>query len=376
MVQTFAYGYSGRRVTEQELQGFWTWSALHPESRRRHLKMYKVAQAEGVDVGCGGAARSTVQQKTLFMNRYYPCSGGSIYWDGRRWCKRSGVASAAPPGRSWHEDDALEGYAMAVDNIGNLTWMGQNAHRFGLKDFSDVNSEPWHTQFVELPNGRSSYNPALHKFKTWDFGDDTPDPGPPPTTGYRWPGTPIPTLALGSTGVQAGKLIDVLKFWLWYPTEYMADGNDSKIGVRSVQGIKTMQFALAQTPDGSYGPKTAKAYDDFYTRHMDAMNKPAPAPPGWEWPTPPSQGWRLGDLDIGVAALHQCLNRIVPPLVPGIQLCDPNDPHYSQVTMHVVYWLQRKLAELDRYSDRALDGIYGPITHKAAAQLTLDLSNL
>lgn len=90
-------------------------------------------------------------------------------------------------------------------------------------------------------------------------------PAPTPDVGYN-PNTPLPTQRLGSTGEWAFWLIEVLKFWGWYPAQHRGDRNDSKIGSRSVEGIKTMQRALGVAADGVYGPKSARAYSDFLYR--------------------------------------------------------------------------------------------------------------
>ncbi len=102
----------------------------------------------------GGGWRSTERQRQMFLERYRPDPNGSITWNGQKWKHVSGAA-AAPPGRSYHE------IGLAADlggpGVGN-GWLKKNARRFGLKEFSSVNDEPWHVQLIELPNGRSSYD--------------------------------------------------------------------------------------------------------------------------------------------------------------------------------------------------------------------------
>jgi hypothetical protein len=137
----------------------------HPEFRRRMLAAIEVA--DGV-VGIGGGWRSTALQTTLFLSRYYVDPNGSVYWNGQRWTKKAGVASAAPPGSSFHESQlfasGIWGF-QAVDIVGAdppghvaaHAWMAANGKTFGLKDFAKVNLEPWHIQCVGLPNSVSEW---------------------------------------------------------------------------------------------------------------------------------------------------------------------------------------------------------------------------
>jgi len=102
----------------------------------------------------------------------------------------------------------------------------------------------------------------LDAWDTIDIGRAM-NPAPPPAPS-KWPAsTPTPTLKRGSRNTEARQLIDVMKFWGWYPREYMGDGNDGIIGARGDAGIKTMQRALRATSDGVYGPKTAVLYTAF-----------------------------------------------------------------------------------------------------------------
>ena len=95
-------------------------------------------------------------------------------------------------------------------------------------------------------------------------GDWAPMPVPPPSPAPVDVDVPTPTLRLGSSGQEAWELIVVLKFWAWYPAQWMAEPDDGKIGARSVEGIKTMQRALKCRADGVYGPVTAKALRAFF----------------------------------------------------------------------------------------------------------------
>jgi len=201
------------------------------------------------------AYRSYEVQELTFRARYTleVMLRPSKIWDGRRWFQRPGVAMSAVPGTSNH------GWGLAFDVCGwsgdetvyieslkAWPWIRANAGRFGLS--WEAQSEPWHLRYVA--------------------GDRVPDavdqpevPGGPAGVDA---GVPAPTLRLGSSGSEAFELIGVLKFWGWYPKQWMADRNDGKIGARAVEGIKEMQTALGRRADGVYGPVTAQALRSFF----------------------------------------------------------------------------------------------------------------
>lgn len=165
MSGTFPYGYGGEWLTFDQLDRRRTVAELHPEFRRRLYAMMAAADVDGVDLGIGQGSRSTRQQEATFRARYTPHpTPPGIPWSGSWWRKRPGVASAAPPGLSYHEDDLLElaGGALAADMVGDLTWMNANAARFGLVHFANVNGEPWHVQPAEIPRSRRLYDPTQH----------------------------------------------------------------------------------------------------------------------------------------------------------------------------------------------------------------------
>jgi hypothetical protein len=144
----YSVGYSGGRKSLADVQSVGHVANLNPKFRERILKMIQANPA----VGIGKGHRSSTEQRTMFLDRYSKTDEKTaIFWEGSYWTKRDGVPPAAPPGFSMHE------IGLAADLTGDLDWVQQNAHKFGLKTFGGVNGEPWHVQPAELPNGRSEY---------------------------------------------------------------------------------------------------------------------------------------------------------------------------------------------------------------------------
>jgi hypothetical protein len=95
--------------------------------------------------------RSSSEQRQLFFSRYTRSNDPTgVFWNGSYWKKNSNSPDAAPPGMSMHE------VGLAADLMGDIEWVQKNAHKYGLKTFSNVN-EPWHIQPAELPNSRREY---------------------------------------------------------------------------------------------------------------------------------------------------------------------------------------------------------------------------
>jgi hypothetical protein len=132
-------------------------NSLNTTFRQRLEKMME----DNPNVGVGNGFRTSAQQRTLFLSRYSRTTDKTgTFWDGAYWKKNSGVADAAPPGLSMHE------IGLAADLTGDLNWVQQNADKYGLKTFADVNNEPWHVQPAELPNSRRDYEKAGAKWGT------------------------------------------------------------------------------------------------------------------------------------------------------------------------------------------------------------------
>jgi peptidoglycan hydrolase-like protein with peptidoglycan-binding domain len=142
MADTFPTGYANRLVTMTELRERHE-PKMHPEYARRIFAC--IEAADGL-VGIGNGWRSTATQAANHAKA---------------------PNTFAPAGSSFHESHPwssnVEAYA-AVDTVGRhaqhqqaWNWMRDNAGRFGLCTFWDVNGEPWHTQFVDLPKGVKSW---------------------------------------------------------------------------------------------------------------------------------------------------------------------------------------------------------------------------
>lgn len=153
----FLFGYESTRLTVEEMEKRASWARLHPELRRRLVAMFVDAQKNLTDVGFGGGWRSSAAQTELFLSRHEENRFGSIKWNGKRWKLKRGAAPAAPPNSSYHESTDAAGFAFAADLVGDLEWMNANCHKFGLVHFKNVNNEPWHVQFEEVPRSRSRY---------------------------------------------------------------------------------------------------------------------------------------------------------------------------------------------------------------------------
>ena len=133
-----------------DVKNMTSFKQLHPNMQTRVLNLLRA----NPKVGFGEGGRSVENQRRMFLDRYYRVNHETkIFWDGSHWEKREGVAAAAPPGRSMH------GIGLAADLIlgGETQWVIENAGRFGLRSFHDVNDEPWHVQPSELPGGFGKY---------------------------------------------------------------------------------------------------------------------------------------------------------------------------------------------------------------------------
>lgn len=175
MTTTYPWGYSGQRLTLTQMEAHTSWTLIDPEMRRRVVAMMDAAQHDGKSLGVGGGARTTAEQTALFLSRYavHACPS-DVVWNGQCWVHVSG-ASAAPPGKSYHEVTTPQGFALAADMIGDLVWMRGREAAYGMRDFALVNDEPWHIQPIEIPAARSNYVASRDALTSF------PLPGTPPS---------------------------------------------------------------------------------------------------------------------------------------------------------------------------------------------------
>lgn len=265
-------GYNGTTRDRASLLSWSHWQNMDPELARRVLALLDASIAAGRPLGIGSIFRTYEQQLSLFLSRYHVSAFGTTTWDGKRWAKNAGVAAAAPPGRSYHEATTGDNKALAIDFTGDLAWLKLNCARFGLLEFSQVNSEPWHGQPTDVPKGRSSYVLlAHHPLKQLAL------PGIPPKPSPLKVWAPAPTQKQ-RTGLFAGKNDPVqvkalqlqCNFWGWRDVTNKQLLVDGDFGSKTAQAVMSMQRALGFTGswiDGQYGPATATRLQ----KHLDGM---------------------------------------------------------------------------------------------------------
>jgi cell wall-associated NlpC family hydrolase len=122
-------------------------NGLNSNFRKRVEQM----MGDNPNIGINEGFRSSSEQRRLFTSRYQRTDKDTgIFWGGSFWEKQSGMADAAPPGLSMHE------IGLAADLAGDVNWVVENAHKYGLKTFKNV-GEPWHIQPAEAPDTRAEY---------------------------------------------------------------------------------------------------------------------------------------------------------------------------------------------------------------------------
>ena len=263
MKGVYLFGYGSTTVTLAELNTIQQWRLLHPELRARLIAMFDACPGPA---GCGGGARTEAEQRALFLSRYFVVgSGGTIFFEGKWWRLKEGMASAAPPGLSYHEVTTPDGFALAIDVVGDQAWMGANAWRWKLHDFSDVNGELWHHQPVEIPNSRRQYVAQSHQLVTT---------GPTPVSTSQFAGFDAGdygTLPSRSkSGIEegsSGELVayaqgvlqnEVSRFARWWAAG-LPDDTTHAVAVRRLNLTLCANMNAVLKVDGTYGHKTFEA---------------------------------------------------------------------------------------------------------------------
>lgn len=229
MAQVFPYGYGSAKLTRPQLESCTTIAKLHPEFWRRSMAMFEAAASAGVALGPGTGWRIQPSNKPGF----------------------------AAPGNSNHEGfpaNGSAGGAVAIDTVppSSWDWMERNCARYGIRSFRNVNNEPWHIQPSDIPAGRS-YRSSPWTLAKFDL------PGR-----EKLPTVPRPILRVGDKGLAVRRLINVTKFFKWYPPRFMDDRNDGLYGKRATQAVKEMQRALKVKVTGNYDRRTAQALRRLY----------------------------------------------------------------------------------------------------------------
>lgn len=272
MARIYMTGYAGSTRTESSLLAWTVWQRFDPEFRRRLKALMDASIDAGHPVGIGGGWRSTEAQRNLFLSRYHKEDDrdltGSVYWNQQWWEKNDGAAPAAPPGVSYHESTTRDGLCLAVDMIGDLTWMTANCGKFGLIHFGNINGEKWHLQPAEIPHSRRNYSASLHEpLPVWPMSSVAPTPPSPPKPIVV---VPQPTIRLREpyqSGKNVASLQQVMTFWGWYKSAV-----DGWAGPKTIEAIKAMQKTLRLTQDGVYGTITAAAYKKFAEQMAEIAN--------------------------------------------------------------------------------------------------------
>lgn len=236
------------------------WKNLDPEFARRALALMDASITAGRPVGIGSVFRTYDGQKGLFLSRHHVvASGGCCSFEGKHYALNAGVAHAAPPGRSYHEATTKAGKALAIDFVGDMRWLHDNAPKYGIFEFCTVNSEPWHGQPVEIPRGRSGYRASVDEpLKPFTLPGA---PKPAPTRVYA----PKPDIVQGRTNdpAEVRALQHLCNFWGWRDATNRTLLVDGIYAQKSVQACIAMQTALKVKPDGWYGPATQRALQAF-----------------------------------------------------------------------------------------------------------------
>lgn len=125
---------------------------MHHLAARAFNAMHAEAARDGVTLAMTDGYRPFETQKRLFLERYTTSptlrerlANNVKVWNGAKWWKHTGVATAATPGRSNH-GWGLAADITSVDQAGRFEWLVANQERFGFS--FELDSERWHIHYV------------------------------------------------------------------------------------------------------------------------------------------------------------------------------------------------------------------------------------
>lgn len=249
-------GYSHHRVTIEGLDNSASWRGLDPEFRRRLAAMFV---ASGYRIGLGQGFRNPVAGRAEYLRREAAKARGEH------------PAPMTPPERSWHSSIPAHGADLVFDDPAAQRWAHEHGHEFGLRDFTDVNREPWHFAPIETPTRRTTNlappklpvlapgtAPTLPEYKPPTAPKSFPPFDPEHGLLSLWPfAQNKPTLHRGAGDRDA---IRYLQAVLVHGCE-MHLTIDGHFGHSTEEAVLHLQSFFGLTPDGVVGPQTWAAVD-------------------------------------------------------------------------------------------------------------------
>lgn len=153
--------FRNKAMTLGELARIPEFLNMHPATQRAFQDAAMAAFRENKEpLGLQSGWRSPIEQHNLFISRYKPVGyETNNFYQGQYWDKKDpSYADVATPGAAWSNHE----HGLALDVIGDKKWLADNAHRFGLEGFKEVNNEDWHFQIAGLrekgTGGGAGYN--------------------------------------------------------------------------------------------------------------------------------------------------------------------------------------------------------------------------
>lgn len=291
MATLYMTGYNGKTRTRAEFLVWLKTQRLEPEFERRVLGIIDASMVAGRPLSVGSGKRSKIAADNLFLSRYHLVSGyvsGAVQYNGRWYVLDAGESPAMPGDRTYHvcmtppstQDPDADGlYCLAVDMIGDLKFLAEHQKEFGLNEFKDENSEPWHAQPVEIPGARRRYvyvPSAYYPLKSW-AGFQSPKPAPtrifaPKATQRKRSPEDI---RAGRVNVPAEvRAIQLFcNFWGFRDALNRNLIVDNDYGAKTDQAVRGMQTKLKIASDGVWGPQTERTVQGFLDFMVAESNK-------------------------------------------------------------------------------------------------------